>query len=201
MTARCRSEEHEGAHHKALPYSEVGAALAAVVASTAGETVKAAIKFVVLTACRSGEVRGATWGEVNVQDRVVDGSGRADEALHEHRAPLSLAALQVLRDLEPHRDRTGLVFPSAQGRVLSASTLLKAWQAATGTDTSLHGSGRASFRTWAAERTDTTRDIAEMALGHVVGSDIERSYARSDLFERRRGLMDQWSEFGVVGGE
>ena len=75
-----------------------------------------------------------------------------------------------------------------------ASTLLKAWQTATGTTTTLHGF-RSSFRTWAAEKADTTRDIAEMCLAHQVGSDIERSYARSDLFEKRRALMDAWAGF------
>ena len=97
--------------------------------------------------------------------------------------------------MESHRGPSRLVFPSNRGRVLSASTLLKAWQAATGTTTTLHGSGRAGFRTWAGEKTDSTRDVAEMCLGHIVGSDIERSYARSTLFDKRRSLMDAWAAY------
>ncbi len=182
-------------HRAALPYQELGAALAKVDGSTAGETVKAAIKFLLLTATRSGEVRGATWEEIDAREwRIPAARTKTGQP---HRVPLSDACMAILRAMEPHRGRSGLVFPSSRGRVIPPSTLLKAWQAATGTDTTLHGSGRAGFRTWAGECTDSTRDIAEMCLGHIVGSDIERSYARSTLFERRRALMDQWAAYAA----
>ena len=182
-------------HRAAVPYAAVASALAAVAASGAGDTVKACLRFVSLTAVRSGEARGATWDEIDLQDaREWRIPANRTKTGREFRVPLSDAAAGVLRAMEPHRGRSGLVFPSSRDRVLSPSTLVKALQAATGTDASVHGF-RSSFRTWAAEKANTTRDIAEMCLAHVVGSDIERSYARSDLFERRRALMTAWAEF------
>ena len=178
-----------------MSYAELGAALARVGASSAGETVRAAITFLILTAVRSGDVRGATWDEIDLEAREWRIPGERTKTGQPHRVPLSGPAVAILRAMEPHRGRSGLVFPSSRGRQLGASTLLKAWQAATGTTTTLHGSGRAGFRTWAGERTDSTRDVAEMCLGHIVGSDIERSYARSTLFDKRRALMDAWAMY------
>ena len=87
-----------------------------------------------------------------------------------------------------------LVFPGVGGRRLNGGTLVIALRRATGTDADVHGF-RSSFRTWAAERSGATRDVAELALAHVVGGAVERSYARSDLFDQRRGLMDRWAAF------
>ena len=80
------------------------------------------------------------------------------------------------------------------GRPLNSGTLIVALRRATGTDADIHGF-RSSFRTWAAERSGATRDVAELALAHVVGGAVERSCARSDLFDQRRGLMDCWAAF------
>ncbi len=187
-----------GEHRPALPYAELPAALVKVNASTAGETVKAAIAFLIATATRSGEVRGAAWDEVDLDGRVWTIPATRTKVNAAHRVPLSAPCVAILEAMQRHRgDGTGgaLVFPSTRGRVLGASTLLKAWQAATGTTTTLHGTGRAGFRTWAAERTDAVRDVMEAALGHAIGGSVERSYARSDLFEKRRALMDQWAEY------
>ena len=85
-------------------------------------------------------------------------------------------------------------FGTACNRAVSQSAVIRAWQTATATNTTIHGL-RSSFRTWAAERSNATRDIAEMALAHRVGSDTERSYARSDLVEKRRTLMEEWAAF------
>ena len=87
-----------------------------------------------------------------------------------------------------------LIFPGVGGRRLNGDTLIKALRRATGTDVEVHGF-RSSFRTWSAERSGATRDVAEMALAHLVGGAVERSYARSDLFDQRPGLMDRWAAF------
>ncbi|MCY3843749.1 MAG: hypothetical protein OXH69_09445 [Acidobacteria bacterium] len=87
-----------------------------------------------------------------------------------------------------------LVFPGVGGRPLNSGTLVLALRRATGTDADVHGF-RSSFRTWAAGRSGATRDVGELALAHVVGGAVERSHARSDLFDQRRVLMDRWAAF------
>ncbi len=106
------------------------------------------------------------------------------------------AAVAVLEGMRAHSDGAtdSLIFPGVAGRRLNGDTLIKALRRATGTDADVHGFP-SSFRTWAAERSGATRDVAELALAHVVGGAVERSYARSDLFDQRRGLMDRWAAF------
>ena len=188
-----RAAGNGGEHHAALRYQDVGAALARLDASGAAPSAKAAIQFICLTACRSGEARGVTWQEIDLDAREWRIPGARMKAGVEHRVPLSGAAVRLLRGLEGHSGDAPIIFPSTRGKVIGASALLQAWRLVEPTAT-LHGF-RSSFRVWAAERSDSTRDVAEMCLAHRVGSDIERSYARSDLFDRRRALMDQWGEF------
>ena len=191
------------AHRRALPYADVPAALAAVEACGSGPAVKAAIRFTALTAVRSGEARGATWGEVDLEAREWRVPASRMKAGAEHRVPLSDAAVGVLEGMKAHSGGAAdsLIFPGVGGRRLNGTTLIYALRKATGTDADVHGF-RSSFRTWAAERSGATRDVAEMALAHVVGGAVERSYARSDLFDQRRGLMHRWAVFvtGPVRG-
>ena len=190
------------AHFRALPYGEVGRALDLIEASRASLSAKACLRFVALTACRSGEARGATWDEVDLESREWRIPASRMKAAEEHRVPLSDAALAVVESVRPLRDRSGLLFPSPQraGRPLSDMALTKVLR-----DTGLaaratvHGF-RTSFRTWASERTSVPHAVAEMALAHAVGSSVERSYARSDLFDKRRRLMDQWAQYVLGGG-
>ena len=181
------------AHYRALPYQEVGKALQIVEASSASLCVKACLWFVVLTACRSGEARGAKWREIDIEAREWRIPASRMKTNAEHRVPLSDAALAVLERVLPLRDSSDLVFPSVRGRELSNMTLTKCLRTA-GIDAVPHGF-RTSFRTWASERTSVPHAVAEMALAHAVGSSVERSYARSDLFEKRRGLMDRWAAY------
>ena len=181
-------------HRRALPYADVPAALARVDASGAGPAVKAAISFTALTAVRSGEARGATWGEIDLEAREWRVPAARMKAGAEHRVPLSDAAVAILDRMRGHSDGAPdeLVFPGVGGRPINGDTLVKALRRATGTDADVHGF-RSSFRTWAAERSGATRDVAELSLAHVVGGSVERSYARSDLFDQRRALMDAWA--------
>ena len=160
---------------------------------------KACLRFVVLTACRSGEARLATWDEVDVETGMWRVPASRMKSGAEHRVALSDAALAVLETVRPLRDRSGLVFPSPTrpGRTLSDMTLTKVLR-----DTGLAGRAtvhgfRSSFRDWCAD-TGKPREIAEAALAHTVGG-VEGAYFRSDLFERRRRLMDQWAQY-VTGG-
>ena len=185
------------AHFRALPYREVSAALETIEASRASLSAKAALRLVVLTACRSGEARGATWAEVDLEAREWRIPADRMKAQRDHRVPLSEGAMAVLESVRPQRDASVLVFPSPQrpGKALSDMALTKVLR-----DTGLaeratvHGF-RSAFRDWASERTSVPHAVCEAALAHQVGSAVERSYARSDLFEQRRGLMDRWAAY------
>ena len=183
------------AHFRALPYREVAGALATVEASQASIAARAFFRFLVLTAARSGEARLAEWGEIDTTAREWRiPAGRTKTGV-EHRVPLSDAALAALDSVRPLRDASGLLFPSPMrpGRPLSDVTLIKLLREQNVAAVP-HGF-RSSFRDWAAERTSVPHAVCEMALAHRVGSAVERSYARSDLFDQRRGLMDRWAAY------
>ncbi len=180
-------------HRLALPHKDVAAAIAAARAGSAQPAVKLAFEFLVLTAARSGEVRGAQWAEIDTTNRVWTLSAQRMKAKREHRVPLCGRALEVLDAARALGCGNPLVFPMRSGRPISASTLLKMLN-----DLRIaavpHGF-RSSFRDWAAEKTDHPREVIEAALAHVVQNKVEAAYARSDLFERRRLVMDDWAAY------
>ena len=182
-------------HFRALPYREVASALERVQASSASDVAKLALRLVVLTATRPGEVRGAVWDEFDLQGRLWHIPGERMKAGTEHRVPLSPAAVSLLERARAHDDGSGLVFPSPvkRGRPMSDATLTKVLRS-TGLAkrATVHGF-RSTFRDWCAE-TGKPRELAEAALAHTVGG-VEGAYFRSDLFERRRLLMNQWAEY------
>ncbi len=180
-------------HRQALPHRDVAAAIETVRAGSAQPTVKLAFEFLVLTATRSGEVRGAQWAEIDTTDRVWTLSAQRMKAKREHRVPLCGRALEILDAARALGDGNPHVFPMRSGRPISASTLVKTLQNLRVAAVP-HGF-RSSFRDWAAEKTDHPREVIEAALAHVVQNKVEAAYARSDLFERRRLLMDDWSEY------
>ena len=180
-------------HHKALPYGQVAQAVAAVKASNAWAGTKLAFEFLVLTAARSGEVRLATWGEVDVEAGVWTVPGERMRMGREHRVPLSARCADVLREAGGRRREAELVFPSARGKVLSDATMSKLLRER-GIDAVPHGF-RSSFRDWAADRTDVPREVVEAALAHKVANAVEAACARTDHFERRRALMDAWAAY------
>ena len=186
-------------HMPALHHSEVAGAIRTICASGATPAVKLAFEFLVLTAARSGEVRGARWEEVDLAARVWTIPPVRTKALREHRVPLSRRAVQILDAARALDDGTSpLVFPSQGGRpigVTRLSRLLRSHKIA-GVP---HGF-RSSFRDWAAETTSYPRAVIESALAHVVTNRTEAAYARSDLFERRRRLMNEWAAY-LEGGQ
>ena len=188
-------------HFRALPYQDVAAALDTIEASRASISARACLRFLVLTACRSGEARGATWAELDLEAAEWRIPASRMKGGAEHRVPLSEGAAAVLEAVRPLRDDSDLVFPSPvrPGRSLSDMALTKCLRdCGLAGRATVHGF-RTSFRTWASERTSVPHAVCEMALAHRVGSDVERSYARSDLFEKRRGLMGQWAAFATGG--
>ena len=180
-------------HMRALPHGAVADALATVRASPASVTIKWAFEFLVLTAARSGEVRLATWDEMDLDANVWAIPAARMKAKRDHRVPLSSRVLAILHDVQKLGDGTGLVFRSLRGKPLSSVTLPRLTKEL-GIAAVPHGF-RSSFRDWAAERTNTPREVIEAALAHMVQNPTEAAYARSDLFERRHRLMDDWATY------
>ncbi|MCY4060285.1 MAG: site-specific integrase, partial [Gammaproteobacteria bacterium] len=181
-----------------LPHAQVAEALRRVRASKAHGATALAFEFLVLTACRSGEVRGARWDEVDGDSATWTVPPARMKAKLEHRVPLSSRAVAVLDEAREIADKSGLVFPSPTGRVLSDSTLSKLLRELR-IGAVPHGF-RSSFRDWAAERTDVPREVCELALAHVNSDRVEAAYRRSDLFERRRSLMSDWADYIAASG-
>ena len=189
------------AHFRALPYQDVGDALAKVEASGAFLASRLCFRFLLLTAVRSGEARGARWDEIDIKARTWSIPADRMKAGVEHRVPLSDASLDVLRLALALDNNSGLVFPShyKHGRGLSDMTLTKVLRdTGLAKQATVHGF-RTSFKTWCMETTDTHWAVGEAALARTLGNSTEQAYARSDLFERRRVLMDAWGDF-VLGG-
>ena len=179
-------------HAGAAPRA-VADALPTVRASQASVTTKRAFEFLVLTAARSGEVRLATWDEMDLDAGVWTIPATRMKAKRDHRVPLSGRALAILHDVQRLSDGTSLVFRSLRGKPVSNMTLSKLIKEI-GIAAVPHGF-RSSFPDWAAERTSTPREVVEAALAHTVRNPTEAAYARSDLFERRRRLMDDWAAY------
>lgn len=177
-------------HHTALPVGDIGAFMVRLRAAEG--TGARALEFAILTAARSGEVRGATWAEVDRDAKVWIVPGERMKAGKEHRVPLSDAALQVLAAV-PRMAGTDLVFPASRGGPLSDMTLTAVLRRLD-VPAVPHGF-RSTFRDWCAERTNYPRDVAEMALAHTIGDKVEAAYRRGDLFEKRRLMMDEWAAF------
>ena len=180
-------------HMRALPHRAVSAAVSAVRASRARPVVKLAFEFLVLTAARSGEVRGAGWSEIDCRGGVWTIPAARMKTNREQRVPLCGRALAIVDGARALADDSRRVFPGARGRQLKDMALSRPLNEL-GIPAVPHGF-RSSFRDWAAEETDHPREVVEAALAHVVRNPVEAAYARSDLFDRRRRLMDEWAEY------
>ena len=189
-----------GSHFRALPYAEVAAALATIEASPASISAKGCLRFLILTAARSGEARGATWGELDLEAREWRIPAERMKSNGEHRSPLSDAAIAVLHRMRPLRENnagTAYMFPSPRkyGAALSDMSLTKVLRdCGLASAATVHGF-RSCFRDWAAEQTNAPHAVMELSLAHAVGSAVEQAYARSSLMERRRALMAEWGAY------
>lgn len=178
-------------HHAALPVDEIGAFMRDL---RQREGIAArALEVLILTATRSGELRGMTWAEVNLDEAVWIVPAARMKAKREHRVPLSVRVIEVLRGLPVVAG--GLVFPGMrEGSPLSDMTLTAVLRRMGRGDLTAHGF-RSTFRDWAAERTNYPRDVAEMALAHTIGDKVEAAYRRGDLFYKRTRMMEDWARF------
>jgi integrase len=209
---RVRDANGRAEHHAALPWRQVPAFMRALAARDGAAAL--ALRFAILTAARTGEVVGAEWREVDMGAALWTVPAGRMKGEREHRAPLSPAALEVLREVaERTGGQEGAVFQAA-GKPLSNMALLMAmrrmnagkpgeparWADAEGRPATPHGF-RSAFRDWAGDRTDTPREIIEAALAHTVGNKVELAYRRGDALDKRRALMEAWADWCAGRGE
>jgi integrase len=179
-----KRKQHDRGHHAAMPYKDVPAVVDKL---REAESIQAlALEYLVLTAARWGEVRGARWSEIDLAAKTWTIPAARMKSGREHRVPLSPRAVEILEKLTSWSD---LVFPGRHGS-LSRSTVA----ALVPSGATIHGF-RSSFRDWCAEVARAPREIAEACLAHATGSAVEQAYLRSDVLERRRLLMDAWAQF------
>ena len=180
-------------HHAALPYSEVGAFMGGLHKRSGMAAL--ALEFCILTAARSGEVRGATWREVDLGKGEWTVPAHRMKAGKEHSVPLSRRALEILRLLPAEGDEE-IIFKAPRGGILSEMTL-GAVLKRLGVPVTVHGF-RSTFRDWAGETTNFPREVVEHALAHQLMDKAEAAYARGTLFEKRRRLMDAWGAYCAI---
>ncbi|WP_348645301.1 integrase arm-type DNA-binding domain-containing protein [Methylobacterium sp. BTF04] len=182
-------------HHAALPYDAVPAFIA-MIRERQAQTARA-LEVVILTASRSGEVRGMRWKEIDFGASLWTVPKERMKMGRPHRVPLSAVALGILSDHRPaDADPDALVFPSRNGTVLSDMAFAALLRRSEHASITTHGF-RSSFRDWAADETEHPREVIEAALAHLVGDETERAYRRGDALAKRRHLMDDWSAFAT----
>jgi integrase len=189
--AAVRRETGRGEHHRALPYAELPEFMSRL--RTQSGVVVRCLEFVILTAARSGEALGASWSEINLDERLWVVPGSRMKAGKEWRVPLSDRAIEIITAMAAIRE-SDFVFPGGRARrPLSHNAMMMALQRMGG-DMTVHGF-RSSFSTWVSERTAFPSEVREMALAHSVGTAVEQAYMRSDLFGKRRALAAAWARF------
>jgi len=179
-------------HHPALPYREMGEFMAEL--RRQESTAASALELAILTAARRGEVIGARWTEVNLDEALWTIPAERTKTHKKHLVPLAPAAVAALEKMRA-RAESDFVFPGMKsGTPLSTAAMLALLERMGRADITTHGF-RSAFRDWAAEQTAFPREAAEMALGHAVGSQVEAAYRRGDLREKRRKLMEAWAAY------
>ena len=183
------SKIQEIKHFRALPISEMGDFMAKLT-RVQGQGARA-LEFAILTAARSGEVRGALWSEIDLKAKIWTIPASRMKAGREHRIPLSTSAISLL-DKQPTTD-SDIVFLAPKGGTLSDMTLTGVLRRMK-VNVTAHGF-RSTFRDWVAERTNYPNEAAEMALAHAIGNKAEAAYRRGDLYEKRSLMMEEWARY------
>jgi integrase len=187
-----RSKVQPTERHPALPYREIGAFMTKL--KTLDTVGARALELTILTAARAGETIGARWSEIDMVARLWVVPADRMKTGREHRVPISDRALAILQQMA--EIRTGdYAFPGRYGDCPLGHGTMRDQLARLGRDDlTVHGF-RSTFASWAADRTNYPHEVREMALAHTVGSAVERAYQRSDLFDRRARLMQDWATF------
>jgi integrase len=191
-----KPSKRDRGHHAALPYDEV-AAFVARLRKVEGVSARA-LEFAILTAARSGEVLGATWGEIDLDAKLWTVPGSRMKSGKTHRVPLSAAAIAILTEIAfLRRDPSNPAEPVFPGRVRGKGLSPMALEMIVrrlGVEATPHGF-RSAFRDWCGDETSFPREVAEAALAHAIGDKTELAYRRSDALAKRRDLMEAWARY------
>ena len=183
-------------HHPALPHAQI-ADFMAELAQREGVAARA-LAFTILTAARSSETRGIAWGEVDLEAKVWTIPAERMKAAKEHRVPLTDAALDLIGSRAEETSDDALIFESEakKGKPISDMSMTAVLRRMGRADITVHGF-RSTFRDWAGETTGFPREVIEAALAHGIKDKAEAAYARSDLFDKRRKLMNAWANIAM----
>ena len=182
-------------HHKSLSYKDVPDLIVKIKESKISLPTQLAIQFTILSACRTSEVLRASWDEIDMQNLIWTIPAKRMKTGKIHEVPISSGMKEVLKDAKDKIDSPDYIFSSDQsGKELSNNTLRLAVQKRLGVDTTIHGM-RSSFKDWASETTNFANEVSEMALAHVIPNKTEAAYRRGNLMDKRRHLMQMWSDF------
>jgi integrase len=188
-----RSEVQPVQHFRAMEFRDVPAFMTELCQiDTVGA---AALRFLILTAARAGEVLGARWTEIDWTEKTWTVPASRAKTNRDHIVPLSTGALAALREVEPLRGISeDLIFPGRRGGSLSSMTFLVLLQRRMNRAVTAHGF-RSAFRDWCGDEADVPRELAEASLAHVIKNQVERAYRRKSAVERRRAVMQQWCDY------
>jgi integrase len=190
-------------HYAAMPARELGDFMAKLRADDS--VIARALEFLVLTCTRTVEVRGARWGEIDLDAKVWTIPAERMKAGREHRVPLSSRAVEIVHEMQARHVAGDFVFAGrSSGASLLHTSLLKLLREMGIADATVHGF-RSTFGDWASASTSFASEVAELMLAHTVGDETERAYRRGDLLEKRFQLAEAWAEFcarpSIDGGE
>lgn len=186
-------------HHAALPYEDVTAFLSDLRACRSNAVVKIGFELLIHTACRSGEVLGARWDEVDIEKALWTIPAERIKSGVEHRVPLSNHCIELLDLAKLFKSNSPYIFPGrGWKRPICITSFADTLRSMKRNEITVHGF-RSSFRDWAAERTSASGDVCEASLAHQVRNKVEAAYRRTDLLDLRRPLMEEWSQFLTTG--
>ncbi|MDB3914742.1 integrase arm-type DNA-binding domain-containing protein [Alphaproteobacteria bacterium] len=181
-------------HHKSLPYNEIPDLIVKIKKSKISLPTQLAIQFTIQSACRTSEVLKASWNEIDMNSLTWTIPANRMKTDKVHEVPISSGMLDILNEAKEKINSDDLIFSSDQsGNALSNNTLRLAVQKRLGIDTTIHGM-RSSFKDWASETTNFANEVSEMALAHVIPNKTEAAYRRGNLMDKRRHLMQMWSD-------
>ena len=182
-------------HFKSVPFDNIPSIFDQIEQSSLFLSTKLSLQFLILTACRTSEVRESTWEEIDFEQKIWRIPAERMKMKIQHNVPLSSGALDVLKKARDIQTDSGLIFPSPMNnRALSSNALLHALQKRLRVDATVHGM-RSAFKDWVSETTNYPNEVSKMALAHAVTNKIEAAYRRGDLLDKRRSMMQDWGDF------
>lgn len=183
-------------HHKALPYAEIRTFIKALHKTDASKAVQLAFEFLILTATRTNELINATWNEIDLKSKTWTIPSSRMKATREHRIPLSRRCIEILKEIRKLSINSLYVFLNPLTSKPFSNMVFLMLLRRMKQKVTTHGF-RSSFRDWASERTNIPRDVCEAALAHILKDKTEAVYKRTDLFDKRRELMESWAAFAT----